>query len=108
MSPKSLDRRDFVPGRQLFPSMALHRSRRRYGTCVVLPLTSNPMNTPPQSEPGGHNDMFKAFFEGVRNNPDKARRYHHGWLNIVAANWGRSQDRKWRLEEEECSRRKWI
>ena len=75
---------------------------------MVLPLTSNPMNTPKQSEPDGQDEMFKAFFESVRENPDKARRYHNGWLNIIAANAGRSADRKMRLEEEMAQRPKWI
>jgi len=79
--------------------MALHHSERVYETCLIT-LTSHPMNTPEQPERRGHDEMFDAFFESVKNNPDKARRYHNGWLNIIAANSARSADRKMRLEEE--------
>jgi len=66
----------------------------------------SPMNTPEQPKRRGHDEMFDAFFESVKNNPDKARRYHNGWLNVIAANAGRSADRKWRLEDE-AKRRSW-
>ena len=41
------------------------------------------------------------FGTDIDGDPAKARRFNTGWLNIVDADWKRSQDKKFRLELEE-------
>ena len=47
----------------------------------------------------------EAFWDSLKNDPDKRRRFNTGWLNIVNTNWGRTQDKKFRLELEELKQK---